>query len=272
MAAFLLSASLFAAPDENQKLLKEAVNLYNNGMYERAASLLDRLKGDATAEGYSLLCAVKMKAENLDSRVEDYENQWHETPVSGQIDWEYARLLFDQSRYRDAAARLARVDNKMLDETDFPELAFKQGYCDFVNGNFAGARSHFLDLEDLPMSDFKAPGRYAMASMSYGRKDFKDARKWFEMSASDPRFEELSKFYLVDCHFNLKDYDYVLSEGVAEYGRQPAQRQTRLARMISERSQPMRSMISSSTSSGMALGMSILLMTGIISRLLSMAI
>ena len=43
------------------------------------------------------------------------------------------------------------------------------------------------------------------------------------------------------------------------------------ALMMSLGSQPMRSTISSSTSSGMALGMSILLMTGIISRLWSMA-
>ena len=45
-----------------------------------------------------------------------------------------------------------------------------------------------------------------------------------------------------------------------------------LARMMSSGSHPMRSTISSSTSSGMALGMSILLMTGMISRLWSMAI
>ena len=44
-----------------------------------------------------------------------------------------------------------------------------------------------------------------------------------------------------------------------------------LALIISLRSHPMRSMISSSTSSGMALGMSILFMTGIISRLWSIA-
>ena len=45
-----------------------------------------------------------------------------------------------------------------------------------------------------------------------------------------------------------------------------------LARIMPSRSQPMSSTISSSTSSGIALGMSILLMTGIISRSWSMAI
>ena len=45
-----------------------------------------------------------------------------------------------------------------------------------------------------------------------------------------------------------------------------------LALIMSLRSQPIRSTISSSTSSGIALGISILLITGIISRLLSIAI
>ena len=45
-----------------------------------------------------------------------------------------------------------------------------------------------------------------------------------------------------------------------------------LARRISERSQPMSSMISSSTSSGIAAGISILFITGIISKSWSIAI
>ena len=234
LAALLLSVSLNAASDGRTELFREAVSLYNAGMYERAASLFDRLKGEAVSDGYALLCAIKMRSSGLDALVADYEEEWETTPLSSQIDWEYGRVLFDAARYSDAAGRLRRVDPGKLEKVMLPELAFKQGYCDYVAGLYADARTSFLKVEDLPMSDYKAPARYGLGFMAYSDKDFAEAQKWFELSAADPRFEQLSKFYLVDCHFMQKDYDYVLSEGVEQFGQQPEQRRNRLARMISE--------------------------------------
>ena len=65
MAAMLLSVAVYAAPDERTQIYREAVNLYNNGMYERAANLLDKIQGDPMSEGYSVLCAIKMQSEGF---------------------------------------------------------------------------------------------------------------------------------------------------------------------------------------------------------------
>ncbi len=234
LAAILLSVSLQAAPDGRAELFREAVTLYNAGMYERAASLFDRMKGDPMSEGYALLCAIKMQNPEMDSMVENYELVWGFSPLSSMIDWEYGKRLFDEGRYDEASRRLNRVQSKRLEETARPELAFKKGYCDFVSGNYPDARDSFMEVEALPMSDFKGPARYALGYMAYSEKDFAEAAKWFGLSSGDPRFGQLSKFYLVDCHFMQKDYDYVLSEGVTQFEEQPDIRKARLARMISE--------------------------------------
>ena len=234
LAAILLSVSLQAAPDGRTELFREAVTLYNAGMYERAASLFDRMKGDPLSEGYALLCAIKMQNPEVDSMVAGYEAVWGNSPLSVKIDWEYGKRLFDTARYKEAAKRLGRVQPKRLEETARPELAFKKGYCEFVAGNYPDARDGFMEVEELPMSDYKGPARYALGYMAYSEKNFAEARKWFELSSGDPRFGQLSRFYLVDCHFMQKDYDYVLSEGVAQFEEQPEIRKARLARMISE--------------------------------------
>ena len=234
MAAFMISVSLQAASDERSDLFREAVTLYNAGMYERASSLFDRIKGEPLSDGYILLCAVKMQSPETDTMVADYEKVWGDSPLTSSINWEYGKRLFDLGRYDEASSRLDRVDAKKLENTLLPELEFKKGYCDFVNGNFTGSRSCFLEVESLPMSDYKAPSRYGLGYMAYSAKDFEEAIKWFELSETDPRFRQLSAFYLVDCHFMLKDYDYVLTQGVSEFDNQPDARKTRLARMISE--------------------------------------
>ena len=234
LAAVLLSASLFAAPDERTDIYREAVDLYNNGMYERAANLLDKIPGDPMSDGYALLCAIKMQSNGFEDKLADYEKTWRKSSISNLIDYEYALVLFDRGRYQEASQRFAGVEKKYLDELHYPEMAFKKGYSDFARGQYAEARPSFYEVEDLPMSDYKAPSRYALGYMSYCEKDFPEAEKWFELSATDPRFEELSSFYLVDCRFMQKDYDYAIAKGVPLFERNPGLRKAHLARIISE--------------------------------------
>ena len=127
MAALLLSVSLNAASDGRTELFREAVSLYNAGMYERAASLFDRLKGDSVSDGYALLCAIKMRASGLDALVADYEEEWENTPLSNQIDWEYGRVLFDAARYSDAAGRLQRVEPGKLENIQLVDISLCSG-------------------------------------------------------------------------------------------------------------------------------------------------
>ena len=234
LAALLLSVSAFAAPDERTDIYREAVNLYNHGMYERAATLLEKIPGDPMSDGYALLCAIKMQSDGFEERLAKYEKDWRKSSISNLIDYEYALVLFDRGRYSEASDRFASVEKKYLDESHYEEFAFKKGYSFFSRGLFREARNAFMEVEELPMSDYKAPSRYAMGYMYYCDKDFPKAQKWFERSAEDPRFKQLSAFYLVDCHFLQKDYDYTIQEGSRIYDNEPGVRQRHLARIISE--------------------------------------
>ena len=234
MAAVLLSVAVYAAPDERTGIYREAVNLYNHGMYERALTLLDKIPGDPMSDGYALLCAIKMQSDGFEQKLADYERDWRKSSISNLIDYEYALVLFDRGRYSEAADRFAGVEKKYLDESTWQELAFKKGYSFFNRGLYSDARPCFYEVEDLPMSDYKAPSRYALGYMSYCEKDFPVAQKWFELSATDPRFAALSAFYLVDCRFMQKDYDYTIAEGTRIYPNEPGVRQAHLARIISE--------------------------------------
>ena len=234
LAALLLSVSAFAAPDERTDIYREAVNLYNHGMYERAATLLEKIPGDPMSDGYALLCAIKMQSDGFETRLAKYEKDWRKSSISNLIDYEYALVLFDRGRYAEASDRFAAVEKKYLDESHYDEFAFKKGYSFFSRGLYRDARNSFLEVEELPMSDYKAPARYAMGYTYYCEKDFPNAQKWFERSAQDPRFKQISEFYLVDCHFLQKDYDYTIQEGTRIYDNEPGVRQAHLARIISE--------------------------------------
>ena len=88
LAALLLSVTALAASDDRTEIYREAVNLYDHGMYERAATLLDKIPGDPMSDGYALLCAIKMQSDGFEARLEKYERDWRKSSISNLIDYE----------------------------------------------------------------------------------------------------------------------------------------------------------------------------------------
>ena len=86
----------------------------------------------------------------------------------------------------------------------------------------------------MPYSDYTAPSRYSLGYIDYTRKEFKDAYDWFEKAGKDARFTDISSYYMTECRFMQKDYSYVIKNGVKLFNEVPADRQSHLARIISE--------------------------------------
>ena len=149
LAAFLLSVSLQAAPDWRADTYREAVRLYENGMYERASSLLSQIQGEPLADGYSVLCAIKMRSEGFEGRIAEYESTWGGSVLTNLMEYEYGLVLFDRGEYDDAARHFAAVNKKQLDARCLPELAFKEGYSRYAQGEYDKARPYFYEVDRL---------------------------------------------------------------------------------------------------------------------------
>lgn len=229
VAVILLSFLLWTSPQYRQ-----ALELYESGMYERAMELFAGLPDNALTDGYELLCAMKMDAADSEDLLYSYENRYRRSSLSDRINYEYASNLFDAQVYGEAMDRMGRIRESSLYSDQKKPYVFMQGYCNYALGRYEQAREHFLKLENMGFSELSAPARYAMGFMDYSEQDFGSAVKWLEMSATDPRFEEISNYYLIESRFMLKDYDYVISEGGRLIDRVPDERRSHVARMISE--------------------------------------
>ena len=236
----LAAPNLPAAPGETfrpRKISRRAFELYEKGMYAPARDLFEKAadgKDDPVNEGYAVLCALQARSEDAEKAYGDYVGKYSKPALLSRIRFEHAQILFDEGRYDDAEKDYAFVRPSALDAASRAELAFKTGWCRYSRRDYEGARSFFIDVEKMPFSDYTAPSRYLLGSMCYSAKNFDEALKWFTLSAKDGRFDDLSRFYLVDCQFMKRNYDYVLTEGVAMFPDVPSVRRSRLARMISE--------------------------------------
>lgn len=228
---FIVGAS--ASPDKQDKTFREALGLYENGMYFQAKTIFDKIS-DPQAVGYSVLCDAVMKSKGYETLIGRYAAQYPSSGLLSKLYWQHAMNLFDEGEYGQSREYLSMIEQKSLGRKDFAEYLYKCAYCDFKAGKTEDAFFGFRRVDSFPLNDYSAPSRYAAGYILYDERNFSEALNWFEKSAKDPRFEEVSNYYIMECHYMMKDYAYVTEHGASMYEKVPQERKAHVARIISE--------------------------------------
>ena len=229
----LSAASEYPVPDD----FREALNLYESGMYSRAMEIFDKIAGETAsvgARGYSVLCAAVLEKEGYTLMIRNFEADCPESELIPQIKFVYAGNLFDKGDYEGCAAVLSGIKERDLKSSQRTDFLFRYAFSTLECGDAAAAEPVFRKIVSRPKSDRTAPSCYSLGYICYLRNDFGDAIDWFEKASSDGRFAEMSAYYILESRFMLKDYSYVRTAGPQLYAKVPEDRRPRLARMIAE--------------------------------------
>ena len=227
-AAFLALAASAQTPE-----YARALDFYGHGMYAEAARLLEDIPG-SEAEGYAALCAIEMQTPGYEKRAGAFLDRWPESPLVPQVNFRWAQDLFDRGAYEEASYRFGCISQTELFQEQVPEFAYKKGYSAFGAGDLELSRMLLEKMQSLPYSDYTAPSQYSLGYVCYSLGDFREAADWFAKAAEDPRFTDLANYYILECRFMEKDYDYVVRTGEKIFDRIPADRQPHFARIMSE--------------------------------------
>lgn len=236
VAAASSGSAVYGGGVSERKEYRQALSLFERGMYDRARIMFESLAGkdNYMAEGYAVLCAVNMQVSGYETLVSRYIEEYPYSGLIPQIRYQYALNLFDHDDYSGALEQFESLSRHELYRSQEPEFLFKRAYCDFSLGDYERALLRFKSLEKRTYSDYTAPARYAMGYIYYSNKKFTDALEWFALSTKDGRFSEMSNYYIVECHFMLKDYESVCSEAPDLIEKVPQERRSHIIRLISE--------------------------------------
>lgn len=207
--------------------------LYRSGMYPE---VIARLEGrtDADAEALRALCNLKMQLPGAEEMASDFTEKYPEHIQTPQVRLEWAYNLFDRQDYAGAMAQMDKVSQSDLNPSQAAEYCYKTGYCAYMNEEWDRARSYLERARSMPYSDYTAPSYYTLGYINYAQKKFGEAAQWFEMASEDHRFATLANYYVLECRFNMKDYDYVVRFGEDLFDKVPEDRQPHMARIMSE--------------------------------------
>ena len=226
-----------SAMNINAQNMRDAIRLYEHGMYSKARLEFEKLATETEntdPDGYIVLCDVKQNVPGYNRTMSRFLAENPQSPLISQIRYAHALNLFDLQKYTEAGNEFAQVNVKRLDRKYRAEYTFKKAYCAFESAQLQEALAGFEEIEKLPVSDYTSPARYAAGYINYDLKNFKEALNWFEKSVKDSRFSDISSYYIMECRFMLSDYAYVTENGEKMYAKVPEGRKPSLARIISE--------------------------------------
>ena len=229
--------SYFSVQAAEDRFYREILRMQERGMYSRSRIMLNnttRQYRSSDPEGYALLSEVIMRTPSYQYKMEEFFNDHPYSMLIPQIRYQHALNLFDAHDYKSAGDILDSLSHKQLNRRQVDEYLFKKACCALECGDSDKALTIFTELVNRPLSDYTAPSKYSIGYINYEKENFEEAISWFEKSVLDGRFAEMSNYYIMECHFMMKDYRYVTENGDQMYGAVPEDRRPHLARIISE--------------------------------------
>ncbi len=185
-------------------------------------------------DAYEVLNSVRMRTPGYKLMMDEFMKRNPHSTVNPQIMYAYALNCFDDRNYEEASEIFGKIKLRNLYRSQADEYLFKKAYAALETGGHEEALDGFKKIDDRPVTDFTAPARYTIGYINYEKKDFREALKWFEKSVLDGRFTEISNYYIMECRFMMKDYDFVTANGEKMYEAVSDDRKPHLARIISE--------------------------------------
>ncbi len=227
-----LSALVLAGAAQAQNM-DQIQRLYNSGMYSEALRLTQQVK-DPSAQGFRVLCELEMRTDNAHPLALQFLDSYPENFLAPQVRYRLGLDYFDAERYEDALTQFNRLSLEDLPDSQKAEYTYKLGYSAFGVGEWERAKGLLVRARGLAYSDYTAPSYYTLGYINYAQKNFKEASEWFLLASKDHRFSALANYYILECRFNEKDYDYVVKFGEDLFDKVPEDRQPHMARIMSE--------------------------------------
>ena len=246
-AALLLAAvpapAQVLGSDSYSVRLEQAKELYNSGMYVSAEKALDALAKDlpdkhsllySEVMANKIMCAIALGREDVDGLVKNLEVDFPNDPQLAVLKLNLADAKFDSQEYTDALKMYEGIQPRNLYRSAHIPFYFKRSYCSIYAGKYDEALEGFQKVIAAKRSQYTFPAIYYSGYVKYLQKKFDEAYSFFEQARDDSRFALLAEYYMVECKFMMKDYDYTIENGPKLYSRVNNQQKADLSRMVAE--------------------------------------
>ena len=237
VCAFLSVPSLLSAQSW-QDNMKEAKQLYINKIYQNAQTLFQKASSQIReeegttsrayeeAEGYRLLCAVKLAQRGAEAQARSYIRKFPSSPLVPKIRFAAASAYFEREDYGRALDLMEELQPSDIDKDDRDRYLLEKGVCLMKDFRTVEAQNHLMEIPEK--SRLYGQAQYYHGYSEYQEGNFADALNFFRKS-DHPKVPLM----VADCHFMLKDYLYVCQHA-SDINQYEGAEKAHFARIVSE--------------------------------------
>ena len=156
-------------------------------------------------------CQVELGSSEAVKYMLDFMKHYPQSQHANRMRFMLACYYAEENNLEAAKEHLLKVDYKGLNAREKERYDIRMGYICFVEGDYVGAKSHFMEIPQK--SDYYAHALYYTSYISYLNGNYNEARIGFAELKNHDSYRSVIPFYLVQIEYREGNYDYVVAEG-----------------------------------------------------------
>lgn len=203
---------------DNERALKEGVDLYQRELYADAQSVLLQIikskepisqAARSQADYYYAACAVELFHNNAEYLMKQFIQKYPESDKAVQAYFQLGKLYFRTPDYKNALAALKKTDVFLLDKRQFFEYYYKLGYSYYNEQELDQAHQAFNEVKNRKQKEnlYQEPAKYYSAHIFYEKGNLENALNEFLELKDSKAFGKIVPFYIAQVYYRQQKYE-----------------------------------------------------------------
>ena len=221
--------------------IRMAKELFEQGKYSSAYRQFEEVQATvgprsdiySEAEYYKAYSSLKAGQSKGDQMMNDFINNYPESPYCNQARFNLGGYQFDKNRYRQAIVTLNSVDRSGLGEKEKVLLHYQLGYSYMEEKDLDKAATEFFQIKDAN-NMYSKPASYYWAHINYLKGNYESALQGLKKLNGDPTFSQVIPLYVSNIYYKQGKYNDIVNYTTGIIDQVDKAHQPELAKIIGD--------------------------------------
>lgn len=221
------------------KAFQDALTLYNNGQYQAAQALFEKVKAttddketEANSAYYAANAAIRLNQRGADKLMEDFVERYPTSTKRNTAFMDVADYYFETGRYPYSLKWYQKVDQSSMSRKDKERFDFNNGYAYYAANKPKEAERYLSRVSNS--QNYGSKAKYYLGYIAYEQDDYDSASARFDqISEAQVRNEKLS-YYEADLNFKSGNFEKAIAMAEKQLPRSDRREVSELNKIIGE--------------------------------------
>ncbi|PIF01614.1 MAG: hypothetical protein CR994_00470 [Maribacter sp.] len=199
-----------------QKDYQVALALYNNGQYQAAQTIFEKVRlstkdygTEANSAYYAANAAVRLNQLGADHLMEEFVAEYPTSTKRNSAYCDVADYYFETGKYAYALKWYNKVDQSAMSRKEMDKFNFNYGYSLFSSGKGKQGERYLNKVASSPV--YGSQAKYYLGYIAYQQDDYEGANERFDQITDQELLDGKLSYYQADMNFKLGKFEEAIA-------------------------------------------------------------